>query len=199
LFEKFIKLLAGRSGQLVNLASLGTDVGVDAKTIGSWLSILEASFLIFRVPPHHENFGKRLTKASKVYFMDPGLLTYLLGIESAAQLERDPLVGQVFENLVVLEILKARYNAGLPGGLSYFRDSHGHELDLLLKVQGELRGIEIKSSQTYHASFAKTLDWFQESIAPLKERYVIYSGPELRFSNGTTALHFYGASQVTQD
>src|SRR5690606_9581168 len=113
LFEKFMKLLAGRTGQLSNLQSLGADVGVDAKTLGHWLSILEASFVIFRLSPYFENFGKRAVKSPKYYVTDTGLLTYLLGIETPEQLARDPLLGGVFENLVILEARKARLNRGL--------------------------------------------------------------------------------------
>lgn len=196
LFEKFIKLLAGRVGQLVNHASLASDVGVDSKTIANWLSILEASFLIFRVPPHFENFGKRLIKSPKIYFTDTGLLAYLLGVESKEQLTRDPLVGQMFENLVVLELLKARYNQGLPGGLAFFRDSHGHEIDLLLRKRGALVGVEIKSAQTYNASFRAALDWFNETVSPLSERYVVYAGEERRQSDGTQVLSFSRAGAI---
>jgi predicted AAA+ superfamily ATPase len=188
LFESFLKLLAGRVGQLVNLSSLANDVGVDAKTIRSWLSILEASFVVFRLPPYHRNFGKRVVKAPKIYFTDTGLLCYLLGIEEARQVTRDPLVGGLFENLVVLEALKARYNAARTPGLSFFRDSNGNELDLLLDSGRELRGIEIKSASTYNASFKKNLNWFRSSIAELHRAAIVYNGAAQRFGDGIEAL-----------
>jgi len=112
LFDKFMRLLAGRSGQVINYQSLASDVGVDGKTIKEWLSILEASFVIFKLSPYFENFGKRVIKSPKYYFVDTGLLSYLLGIEKPEQVTRDPLVGQLFENMIVLEALKTRYNQG---------------------------------------------------------------------------------------
>ncbi len=120
LFEKFIKLLAGRIGQIINYQSLANDVGVDNKTIKQWLSILEASFIVFKLAPYFENFGKRVIKSPKYYFTDTGLLTYLLDIEKAGQVARDPLVGSLFENLVVLEALKSRYNQGMTPNLYFF-------------------------------------------------------------------------------
>jgi uncharacterized protein len=188
LFEKFIKLLAGRVGQLINLASLGSDVGVDSKTIQHWLSILEASFVIFRLPPYHENFGKRLVKSSKVYFTDTGLLCYLLGLEESAQVARDPLVGNLFENLVVLEALKARYNAARTPNLAFFRDTRGNELDLLLDNGRKLTGVEIKSAATYHSSFKKGLKWFAENVAPLERKLIVYNGAPQSFSDGLEAI-----------
>jgi predicted AAA+ superfamily ATPase len=196
LFEKFMKLLAGRVGQLMNAASLGNDVGVDAKTIQSWLSILEASFLVFRVPPHFENFGKRLVRSPKVYFSDTGLLCHLLGIEEAQQVTRDPLVGALFENLVVLELLKARYNAARRPNLAFFRDARGNELDLLLADGPRLTGVEIKSSATYHSTFKERLRWFNAHVAPLQRSCVVYSGTDQSFSDGVEALRFDRASEL---
>jgi predicted AAA+ superfamily ATPase len=134
LFEKLLKLLAGRIGQLIDYGSLANDVGVDAKTIRNWLSILEASFLVFKLPAYFENFGKRIIKAPKYYFTDVGFLCFLLGIRSGDQITRDPLVGSVFENLVVIECLKARYNMGMMSDLYYFRDSKGNEVDLVAQT-----------------------------------------------------------------
>lgn len=193
LFDKFIRLLAGRVGQLVNFTSLGGDVGVDSKTIQRWLSILEASFVVFRLPPHHDNFGKRLTKSPKVYFTDTGLLCHLLGLEEADQVARDPLVGNLFENLVVLEALKARYNAARTPGLSFFRDARGNELDLLVEHGRELTGIEIKSAATFHTSFKKGLTWFDQNVTPLAKRAIVYNGERRSFSDGVEAM---GAGDV---
>ena len=124
LFEKFIKLLAGRVGQLMDYTSLANDVGVTSKTIKHWLSILEASFVVYKLSPYFESFGKRVVKSPKYYFIDTGLLSFLLGIEKPEQVSRDPLVGQLFENLVVLECLKTRYNQGKLSNLYYYRDSN---------------------------------------------------------------------------
>lgn len=184
LFEKFIKLLAGRVGQIMNHQSLASDVGVDGKTIKEWLSILEASFIIFKLPPYFENFGKRVIKSPKYYFIEPGLLTYLLDIEKPEQIERDPLMGAMFENLVVIEALKARLNRGLPPNLYFFRDSHGREIDLLYKSGPNLSGIEIKASSTWHGSFRKGLDHFAESVHPLLHKSVVYNGSVFSLSDG---------------
>ena len=188
LFEAFLKLLAGRVGQLVNLSSLAGDVGVASNTIRAWLSILEASFVVFRLPPYHRNLGKRVIKSPKIYFTDTGLLCFLLGIEEPGQVTRDPLVGSLFENLVVLEALKARYNQARTPGLSFFRDSNGNELDLLLDSGRELTGVEIKSAATYHSSFKKGLHWFRENAAPLERAAIVYNGQAQAFSDGIEAL-----------
>lgn len=188
LFEKFMKLVAGRVGQLINHTSLAGDVGVDIKTIQHWLSILEASFLIFRLPPHHENFGKRVRKAPKIYFTDTGLLCYLLGLEEPAQVARDPLVGHLFENLVVLEALKARFNSARTPNLSFFRDARGNELDLILDDARQLTGVEIKSAATFHSSFKKGLEWFENNVTPLARKAIVYNGERRSFSDGVEAL-----------
>lgn len=173
LFEKFVRLIAGRVGQLISYSSLGNDVGVDAKTVRSWLSILEASFIVFKLPPYFENFGKRVIKSPKYYFTDTGLLCFLLNIETPEQVTRDPLVGSLFECLVVLEALKSRYNRARTPNLYFFRDSHGNEIDLLHAAGRERVGIEVKSSATFHPSFKKGLARFHEHVAPLAGRYVV--------------------------
>lgn len=190
LFEKFMKLLAGRTGQLINYQSLSGDVGVDPKTIKQWLSILEASFVVFKLSPYFENFGKRVIKSPKYYFTDTGLLTYLLDIEKASQLVRDPLIGNMFENLVVLEAFKAQYNQGKKPNLYFFRDSQGKEIDLLHSSGRELTGIEIKSSSTWNSSFKQALLKFSDSYHPLVAGYVVYSGENRVFSDGTAAINY---------
>ncbi|MES9880694.1 MAG: ATP-binding protein [Sedimenticola sp.] len=190
LFEKFIKLLAGRVGQLINYQSLANDVGIDAKTIKQWLSILEASFVVFKLPPYFENFGKRVIKAPKYFFTDTGLLAYLLDIEKPSQLLRDPLIGNMFENLVILEAFKARYNRGSKPNLYFYRDSHGKEIDLLYRSGSDLIGMEIKSASTWNNDFKKTLKQFSTSNHPLAQSYVVYSGDRREFSDGVRALRY---------
>jgi predicted AAA+ superfamily ATPase len=196
LFEKFIKLLAGRVGQIINFQSLAGDVGVDTKTIKQWLSILEASFVVFKLPPYFENFGKRSIKSPKYYFTDTGLLAYLLDIERATQVSRDPLVGSLFENLVVLEAFKARYNRGLTPNLYFYRDNHGNEIDLLYKSGSDLFGIEIKSAATYNPGFKKGLLRFSERQNPLTRSYIVYSGEAISFSDGIEALHYTSVDDI---
>ena len=190
LFEKFLVLLAGRIGQLVDFSSLGNDVGVDGKTIKHWLSILEASFIVFRLPPYFENFGKRVIKSAKVYFTEPGLAAHLLGISTPEQLRRDPLVGNLFENLVIVEAMKARANQGHKPNLYFFRDSNGNEIDLLYGGHHKLTGIEIKSGATYNQSFKKGLIHFDQNVRELAGKYLVYNGKPMDFSDGVRALDF---------
>ena len=196
LFEKFLKLLAGRVGQLVDFTSLGNDVGADRTTIREWISILEASFIIHQLPPYFENFGKRATKSPKIYFLETGLLCYLLGIETAEQLSRDPLVGNIFENLIVTEALKARANQGKDPALYFYRDSKGNEIDLLHGSTTNLTGIEIKSSSTYNRAFRKSLDQFHENTQPLQKKLLVYNGEPKSFDDGFEALSFDAVAQI---
>ena len=190
LFEKFIRLLAGRVGQLMDYQDLSNAVGVTSKTIKHWLSVLEASYVVVKLPPYFENFGKRVVKSPKYYFTDVGLLAYLLEIETPNQVARDPLIGSLFENLIVIEILKGRYNRGLAENLYFFRDSNGNEVDLICKTTQGLVGIEIKSSATWHNQFAKQLVKFAANNHPLHKSLVVYNGTEIEFSNGVRAVSY---------
>lgn len=189
-FEKFIKLLAGRVGQLMDYSSLAGDVGVSANTVRHWLSILEASFVIYKLPPYFENFGRRLIKSAKYYFTDTGLLCFLLGIESSAQVARDPLLGQLFENLVVMDFVKNIYNQGRLANLYFYRDSNGLEADLLFQQGRNLVPMEIKSSSTYKPELLKALMRVRDLSDTMINPCLIYAGEPLRFSNGVQALRF---------
>ena len=175
-FEKMLKLLAGRIGQLINLNSLANDTGVSAKTISHWLSVLEASYIIFRLQPFYENFGKRVIKSSKIYFYETGLASYLLGIENEKQVARDPLLGGLFENMVIIECVKSRTNIALDPNLYFYRDSHHNEVDLIHKQGEKLIPIEIKASQTYNPHFIKSLVRFRSISKNSGTGYVIYAG-----------------------
>ncbi len=175
-FEIFLKLLAGRTGQVVNLNSLSNDVGISVTTLSGWLSILEASFIIFRLHPYFENFGKRIIKSPKLYFTEIGLVTYLLGIESIEQVTRDPLIGNLFENMVVIEALKARLNKGLDPNLFFYRDNNRNEVDLIYKRSSELIPIEIKSAKTLNKNLFSGIDYFKKISPSTREGYLIYSG-----------------------
>jgi len=177
-FEKFIKLIAGRIGQVVNLNNLSNDVGISGTTLDQWLSILEASYIIFRLPPYYNNFGKRLIKSPKLYFTEPGLAAWLLGIETPEQILRDPLHGNLFENMVIVEALKSRYNAGKEPNMYFWRDNNGNEIDLLLERQRTLFPIEIKSSRTWNRNFLKQIKHFQNGIPVAKNGTVIYAGED---------------------
>lgn len=181
-FEKFLRLLAGRIGQLINFNSLANDTGVSATTIAHWLSVLEASFIIFRLSPFYENFGKRLIKSPKLYFYETGLACHLLGIENEKQLARDPLLGNLFENMIVLEAVKTRTNLGLDSNLYFFRDSNKKEVDLIYKSGRALFPIEIKSAMTWNNEFTKNLKYFQSISSNFGKGCVVYSG-ELNFTS----------------
>ncbi len=189
-FQKFMKLVAGRVGQLMDYSSLAGDVGVSATTIKHWLSILEASFILYKLPPYFENFGKRVIKTPKYYFIDTGLLCFLPGIENPQQVARDPLIGQLFENLVIIDVLKNVYNKGKLDNLYFFRDSNGLEADLLLQQGRQLMPIEIKSSSTYKPELLKGLKRILELSPQMANAHLIYSGDAMQFSNGINAIRF---------
>jgi len=180
-FEKFVRLCAGRIGQLLNQASLANDVGVSSNTIGDWLSVLEASFIIYRLQPYYENIGKRLIKSPKLYFIDTGLAAWLMGIETTIQMQRDPLRGNLFENFIVIEALKSKLNQGKDPRLFFYRDSHGNEVDLVIQHGNNLHPIEIKSSQTWHSSFLKGINYFKQLLGDRAEKgTVIFGGDSNR-------------------
>ena len=189
-FETFIKLLAGRVGQLVNLQSLSNDVGVSSTTISEWLAILEASYIIFRLPPYFENFGKRQTKSAKIYFTEVGLAAYLLELENPGMVTRDPLMGNLFENMVIVEALKARYNAGKDAGLYFFRDSNGMEIDLLQSSGRKLYPFAIKAARTYSSEFAKSIKIFRKLNDKTADGCVIYSGEQEQKVEDVDLLNF---------
>ena len=176
-FETFLKLLAGRVGQVVNMSDLSGDIGMSSATLSSWLSVLEASYIVFRLPCYFRNYGKRLIKAPKIYFTEVGLAASLLGIENVSQVARDPLLGGLFENLVVAEALKARYNLGkqLPG-LYYFRVQGRNEVDLIIDNNRQLIPVEIKAGMTFDASFAKDIRAFLDFAEDCVDPTVIYAG-----------------------
>jgi predicted AAA+ superfamily ATPase len=195
-FETFVRLLAGRVGQIVSLNSLANDVGVSGTTLGMWLSVLEASFIVFRLPRYFENFGKRQIKAPKIYFTEVGLATWLLGIETPAQAARDPLFGGLFENMVVLEAMKAKLNAGREAELYFFRDQRGLEVDLIARRGRRLMPIEIKGGMTYDPWFAKNLKAFMKLADTAESPAVIYAGEDTAFSEGVEYTNFRNTARV---
>jgi len=189
-FEIFLKLLAGRTGQLVNLNSLSNDVGVTGTTLKGWLSILEASFIVFKLYPYYENFGKRIIKSPKIYFTEIGLVTYLLGIENINQVSRDPLIGNLFENLVVMEAVKTRLNKGLDPNLFFYRDNNKNEVDLIYKQSSNLIPIEIKSAKTLNTKFFNGVNIFKKITSKALGGYLIYSGKLSPDTNSIKVRHF---------
>ncbi len=176
-FQTFLRLCAGRIGSLFNASDLSTETGVSSTTIKSWLSVLQASYVIMLLPPYYENSRKRLIKTPKLYFNDTGLACYLLGIETEQQLARDKMRGHLFENFIIAEALKYRYNSGKDNNLFFYRDSNGNEVDLLIKNGTEFRALEIKSSQTYHPDFQKGLRSINSFMGDrIKDRTIVYAG-----------------------
>jgi len=181
-FQQFLTLLAGRVGQIAHLASLSNDVGVSSTTLRSWLSVLEASYVVFELPPFFENIRKRVVKSPKIFFTDVGLAAFLLSIHTEEQASRDPLRGHLYENLVIADIIKGGLNRGIRPEVYFFRDSHGGEVDLLIKEGGTLTPIEIKSAGTFSTEFIKGLERFQTlGIKRLAPGAVLYNG-EQQFS-----------------
>lgn len=180
LFQRFIKLCAGRTGQLLNLNSLANDTGISHTTAGNWISILEASYVIFLLQPYHRNISKRLVKTPKLYFYDVGLAAFLLGIENPLHVSRDPLRGNLFENMVVMEALKYRFNQGKRSNLYFYRDTKGNEVDLLLVHGAELFPIEIKAGMTINREYFKGLNHiakvFPNNVS--KGSGLVYAGDE---------------------
>ena len=189
-FERFLRLCAGRIGQLLNMSSLAVEVGVDVKTINSWISVLETSFIVFRLQPYHENFNKRVVKMPKLYFYDTGLAVALLGIENAGQLSLHPFRGSLFENLIVIDFLKRRYNTGKSNNLFFWRDSAGNEIDLLLAIGSNKIPVEIKSGQTVTSDYTKGI-LFWNKMTKTEGGFIVYGGDMMQNrSNGIRIVPF---------
>lgn len=177
LFNMFLKLCAGRIGSVFNASEIAGEIGVSSKTIQAWVSILQASYVVYLLPPYFENSRKRLTKSPKMYFCDTGLACTLLGIESAEQLAFDKMRGHLFENLIVVELLKRRLNEGKESNLYFYRDSNQNEVDILVNNGSSLDAIEVKSAMTYNPSFEKALLKVNEWVnPPVGKRTIIYAG-----------------------
>ena len=175
-FRLFVRLCAGRVGQLVNLSSLGSDAGVSHTTAREWLTVLETSYVIFQLPPFYANIRKRLVKSPKFYFYDVGLASYLIGIENADQVTTHPLRGALFENMVVVEALKHRFNRGRQPNLSFFRDSRGLECDLFYETGRGIHAIEVKSGATVSSDYFVSLNRVAELVPNISAKTVVYGG-----------------------
>jgi len=178
-FEKFVRLLAGRAAGLLNHHGIANDCGVSQPTVRKWVSLLEAGYIVFALPPFYRNIGKRLIKTPKIYFFDTGLLCFLLGVETAAHLAAHPLRGAVFENFIVAELLKRRFNDARLSNITFFRDRAGNEVDVIVEEGGALLPIEIKSSQTASPDFTKSMRSFGALFPDqVKKSLVVYDGKE---------------------
>ena len=190
-FRRFVRLCAGRTGQILNLSSLGADAGVSHNTVREWLSLLETSYILYQLPPHYANIRKRLVKSPKLYFYDVGLASYLIGIEHAGQVATHPLRGPLFETMVVAEILKHRFNQGNRSNLTFFRDSRGLECDLLYQTGRGLAAIEIKAGATITSAFFDSLQRVAKLLPEISAKIVVYGGStsQSRTDIDVTPLH----------
>lgn len=177
-FQQFLKLCAGRTGQLLNVSSLASDCGISAPTAHAWISILEASYIIFLLQPYYKNFNKRVIKSPKLFFYDTGLLSSLLGIDSPSSLYNHYLRGSIFESFILSDFLKRFYNAGKLPKVYFWRDSHGNEVDCIVEKGETLLPIEIKSGMTISGDYLKPIHYWQELTNTKISGYTIYTGPE---------------------
>ncbi len=190
-FQTFLKLCAGRVGSLFNATEMSNEVGVSVNTIRAWLSVLQASYIVFMLHPYFENTRRRLTKTPKMYFYDTGLACYLMGIENDRQLQTDRMRGHLFENMVVADMMKRRANAGREAGLMFYRDSNGNEIDLLVPDGTGIEAYEIKSASTYSSSFETGFRHLPEQLSlRLTRRAVIYNGYQERHDAPIEVLHY---------
>lgn len=178
-FEKFVRLAAGRTGQLLNLQSLAADVGVSGHTARDWITWLEASYIVFRLPPWFANIGKRLVKSPKLYFYDVGLAAWLVGITAHRHVATHPLRGNLFENLVVLEVLKSIHNSGSKSDLHFYRDSAGREADVVLEHGGQMTLVEIKSAATIAPDAMRSITAIKHTLGErVNGSALIYGGDD---------------------
>ncbi len=187
LFQRFIQLLAGRVGQLFNQQSLAVELGVDNKTVNAWLTVLETSFIAYRLQPYYQNFSKRIVKTPKVYFYDTGLAAYLLGIRSVGDLAVHFARGSLFENLIINELTKNWLNRGQRPPFYFWSDQSSHEVDLLIDRGTGLTVVEIKSGQTIRADFFKGLQYFS-GLASQTESILVYGGDTAQQRTGVNVL-----------
>ena len=196
IFQIFLKLCAGRTGQLLNMTSLANEVGVDVKTIKSWVSVLEASYIVFLLRPHYRNLNKRVVKTPKLYFYDTGLACSLLGIQGTDQLSNHYLKGELFESLVIAELQKQQFNRGQRPTDYFWRDNTGHEVDFLSEKGGNVRIGEIKSGKTIRPEFFRGLDFYKK-IAPSEvTSYLIYGGDTSQTRSAHTVLSWSNCTEL---
>ena len=195
-FEKFMRVLAGRTGQELNLSAICNEVDVNLKTIQSWIGILENSFIIYLLKPYHQNYNKTIVKRPKIYFYDTGLVCSFLRISNASQLENHPLKGAIFETMVVIELIKKFTNKGITAPLFYWRDKTGHEIDVIIEKNEKLIPIEIKSGKTINTDFFKHLKYWN-NLSKNDNALIIYSGnQEQERSDGTMITNWRNINNI---
>lgn len=195
-FETFVELLAGRSGQVLNASSLAGDCGLSHNTVASWIGVLEQSAIVYLLRPYHGNLGKRLLKSPKMYFPDTGLLCYLLGIFEPGQLAGHPLRGQVFESFVISDLLKSRFNRGLPDIMLFYRDHKGNEVDVVAETAAGATLIEIKSSATFHEDYLRGLDYLAKLLPGKAEKAVVFGSADESYGYTAAAVRGYSTLEA---
>ena len=195
-FRRFVRLCAGRVGQLMNLSSLGADAGVSHATARQWLTVLETSYIVFELEPYHANIRKRLVRSPKLYFYDVGLASYLLGIQNAGQIATHPLRGHLFENAVVAETMKIRFNQGRRANLSFFRDSSGLECDVLYQTANGFGAIEVKSGATIASDYFKGLNRVAKIVPGIHSKAIVYGGNSKQQRSDALVSPLAGLSDV---
>jgi len=189
-FQKFVKMCAGRVGQLLNLQNLANDVGISHTTAREWLTLLQASYVVFLLEPHYANIKKRLIKSPKLYFYDVALASFLLGIENKTHIVSHPLRGNLFENMVVIDLLKKRFNNAKQNNLVFYRDSNGNEVDILYKIGGKLLPIEIKAGETISKDYFKGIRSFEKIIKNPFGGIVAYAGNQTQTRGNINVCNF---------
>ena len=199
-FQKFVHLCAGRVGQLLNYSSLANDVGISHSTVREWMSILEASYVVFLLKPYWANVNKRVIKSPKIYFYDVGLAAHLMGIDELSQVAYHPLRGNLFENLVVIEILKYRYNIGKNNNLFFFRDSKGNEIDVFYEVANKIIPIEIKAGETINDDYFKGFSYMDKNLLlETPQKILVYAGKRKEIRNGTIIRDVMNLNSVLEE
>jgi predicted AAA+ superfamily ATPase len=195
-FERFLRLCAGRIGQLLNMNSMAVELGVDTKTIGAWIGVLETSFVLFRLQPYHKNYNKRIVKMPKLYFYDTGLAATLLGIQNSVQIDVHPFRGSLFENMIVVDFLKTRFNKAKINNLYFWRDNVGNEVDLLIDNGLYITPIEIKSGQTLTQDYFKGILYWNK-LTQTEGGYVVYGGAmSQKRSSGISVVPYHSMNSI---
>jgi len=197
-FEVFLQLCAGRTGQLVNFNTLSNEIGVSHNTVKSWISVLEASYIIKLLRPYHKRISRRLVKSPKLYFLDTGLAANLIGIKSVDHIKNHPLKGSLFETYVVSELLKKKLNRGEQDNLFFYRDQKGNELDIVLDNGFNLDLIEVKLSKTLNTSFLKGFNYFPEIDNFQYSKHIIYGGDNTSIFHNVNVFSWKNIEQLFQ-
>jgi predicted AAA+ superfamily ATPase len=197
-FHRFLKMCAARTGQILNLSSLAADCGITHNTAKAWLSVLEASYIVFLLAPHYRSFNKRITKSPKLYFYDTGLVCTLIGIQESKQIVIHPIRGALFETWVVGELMKKRFNQGLLSNVYYWRDSQGHEIDIIVEQGEQLIPIEIKSGKTIASDFFDNLRYWQALANQMTSpAFLVYGGDQIQTRGNVRVIGWKTLSEIS--